>query len=68
MRAGEGPARGDAVALGDLLVHREAQVREQLAVERHGLTRAVETAVLHGVHVVDELLVVDVGDVRDLPS
>jgi hypothetical protein len=55
MRACEGPARRHAVAFGDLLIDREAQVWKQLAVERNRLACSVDPAVFEGVDVVDEL-------------
>ena len=62
MRAVEGPARSDAIALGDLLVDDEAKVGEELQVESDRASGAVVAPVLERVDVVDEVRVVDVGD------
>jgi hypothetical protein len=67
--AGQRPARRDPIAFGDLLVDDEAQVREQLAIERDRLAGTFRPVVLEGVDVVDELRVIHVGEpARFLPE
>jgi len=58
----EGPARGHSIALADLLIDHEAEVREELKVKGDGPAGALVSPVLEGVHVVDEFRMVDVGD------
>jgi hypothetical protein len=68
MRAGQRPARRDAIALGDLLVDDEAQVRQELAVEGDRLAGPFGSVVLERVDVIDKLRVVDVGDPGEVPT
>jgi hypothetical protein len=60
------PPRGHAVALAHLVVDDEAQVGKDLEVERDRPARPFVAAVLERVDVVDELRVVDGGNVRQV--
>jgi hypothetical protein len=62
MGPGQLPARGNAVAFGDLVFDLETEIGEELEVERHRLASPVVAAVLERVDVIDEVVVVDVGD------
>src|SRR5205814_6252795 len=64
----EGPARGHAIALGDLVVDLEPQIREQRLVEGHRFTRARVAVEDHLVDVIDELLVVELRQPVQLPG
>jgi hypothetical protein len=58
----QGPPGSNAVAFAHLLVNHEAKVREQLEVESHRAACPLVAPVLEGVHVVDEVPVINVRD------
>ena len=60
--AAEGPARGDLVALGDLVLDVKAQVGEERQVERHRLAGSVVAAVYEAVDVIDKVGVIVARD------
>jgi len=62
----EGPARGHPILLRDLIVDIKAEIREDRAVEADRFARAGMTSKHHAVDVVDELLVVEVGNAVQL--
>jgi ketosteroid isomerase-like protein len=64
----QGPARGDPVALGDLFLDLEAQVREELQIQRDRPARALGSVVFERVDMVYESRTVDLLDARDIPA
>ncbi len=66
--ATQGPARGDLVALADLILNLESEIREELEVEGNRLTGAGMAAVGEAVDVVDEVGVVVARDAVEVAA